>query len=224
MTDAQLIDAMLAHPILINRPIVVTPLGTRLCRPSELVLDILPARNKARSPKKMVSGGQRTGASGPDQPRGTTKAARACNAWLGRGSLPGWSLTRPMACMKAYTVVGPTKLQPRFFRSLDKATEAAVDVSVRALQASAPRAGRRAGPVLPRNGPGEPNSRRSSSTRRALWMVDSILPRWRTMAASCTSRSTSAWSKAATCSASNWANAARKPSRLFRMVSQLRPD
>ena len=43
VTDAQLIDAMLAHPILINRPIVVTPLGTRLCRPSELVLDILPA-------------------------------------------------------------------------------------------------------------------------------------------------------------------------------------
>ena len=42
VTDAQLIDAMLAHPILINRPIVVTPLGTRLCRPSELVLDILP--------------------------------------------------------------------------------------------------------------------------------------------------------------------------------------
>jgi arsenate reductase len=42
-TDAQLIDAMLAHPILINRPIVITPLGTRLCRPSEQVLDILPA-------------------------------------------------------------------------------------------------------------------------------------------------------------------------------------
>ena len=41
-TDAQLIDAMLQHPILINRPIVVTPLGTRLCRPSEAVLDILP--------------------------------------------------------------------------------------------------------------------------------------------------------------------------------------
>ncbi|MDP1466111.1 ArsC/Spx/MgsR family protein, partial [Klebsiella pneumoniae] len=36
-TDAQLIDAMLRHPILINRPIVVTPLGTRLCRPSEVV-------------------------------------------------------------------------------------------------------------------------------------------------------------------------------------------
>ena len=43
LTDAQLLDAMLAHPILINRPIVVTPLGTRLCRPSEAVLDILPA-------------------------------------------------------------------------------------------------------------------------------------------------------------------------------------
>lgn len=42
LTDAQLIDAMLRHPLLINRPIVVTPLGTRLCRPSDTVLDILP--------------------------------------------------------------------------------------------------------------------------------------------------------------------------------------
>ncbi|WP_426139099.1 arsenate reductase (glutaredoxin) [Pseudomonas sp. DWP3-1-2] len=42
LTDEQLIDAMMAHPVLINRPIVVTPLGTRLCRPSEVVLDILP--------------------------------------------------------------------------------------------------------------------------------------------------------------------------------------
>jgi len=41
-SDDELIDAMLVHPILINRPIVVTPLGTRLCRPSEVVLDILP--------------------------------------------------------------------------------------------------------------------------------------------------------------------------------------
>lgn len=40
--DATLIEAMLAHPVLINRPVVGTPLGTRLCRPSELVLDILP--------------------------------------------------------------------------------------------------------------------------------------------------------------------------------------
>ena len=42
LTDEQLIDAMMAHPILINRPIVVTSLGVRLCRPSETVLGILP--------------------------------------------------------------------------------------------------------------------------------------------------------------------------------------
>jgi len=45
-TDAQLIDQMLAHPILINRPIVVTPWGVKLCRPSEAVLDILPVPQK----------------------------------------------------------------------------------------------------------------------------------------------------------------------------------
>jgi arsenate reductase len=43
LTDERLIEAMLAHPILINRPLVVTPLGVKLCRPSELVLDILPS-------------------------------------------------------------------------------------------------------------------------------------------------------------------------------------
>jgi len=42
LTDDQLIDFMLAHPILINRPVVVTPKGVRLCRPSEAVLDLLP--------------------------------------------------------------------------------------------------------------------------------------------------------------------------------------
>lgn len=41
VTDDALIEAMLAHPILVNRPIVVTPKGTRLCRPSEAVLDLL---------------------------------------------------------------------------------------------------------------------------------------------------------------------------------------
>ena len=45
--DDALIDAMLAHPVLINRPIVVTALGTRLCRPSETVLDILPLPQRA---------------------------------------------------------------------------------------------------------------------------------------------------------------------------------
>ncbi|WP_112309826.1 MULTISPECIES: arsenate reductase (glutaredoxin) [Paracoccaceae] len=42
MTEAQILDAMLEHPILINRPIVVSPKGVRLCRPSEAVLDLLP--------------------------------------------------------------------------------------------------------------------------------------------------------------------------------------
>ncbi len=42
LTDDQLLDAMMAHPILINRPIVVSPKGVRLCRPSEDVLDLLP--------------------------------------------------------------------------------------------------------------------------------------------------------------------------------------
>ncbi len=44
LTDAQLIKLMLKNPILINRPIVITPLGVKLCRPSELVLDILPGK------------------------------------------------------------------------------------------------------------------------------------------------------------------------------------
>ena len=51
-TDVQLIDFMLQHPILINRPIVVTPLGTRLCRPSEVVLDILPDAQKGAFTKE----------------------------------------------------------------------------------------------------------------------------------------------------------------------------
>jgi arsenate reductase len=49
-SDDELIDFMMAHPILINRPVVVTPKGTKLCRPSEAVLDLLdhPARIKVR--------------------------------------------------------------------------------------------------------------------------------------------------------------------------------
>jgi arsenate reductase len=52
LSDAQLLDAMMAHPILINRPFVVTPLGTRLCRPSEIVLEILPAPQKGSFAKE----------------------------------------------------------------------------------------------------------------------------------------------------------------------------
>lgn len=51
-TDEQFIDFMLQHPVLINRPIVVTPLGTRLCRPSEVVLDILPDAQKSAFTKE----------------------------------------------------------------------------------------------------------------------------------------------------------------------------
>lgn len=51
-TDEQLTEFMLQYPILINRPIVVTPLGTRLCRPSEVVLDILPQPQKGAFTKE----------------------------------------------------------------------------------------------------------------------------------------------------------------------------
>lgn len=47
LSDEALIDAMMEHPILINRPLVVTPLGVKLCRPSEVVLDILPAGQRS---------------------------------------------------------------------------------------------------------------------------------------------------------------------------------
>jgi arsenate reductase len=46
LSDDQLLDAMMQHPILINRPIVVTPLGVKLCRPSEAVLEILPSPHR----------------------------------------------------------------------------------------------------------------------------------------------------------------------------------
>ncbi|EAQ0041088.1 arsenate reductase (glutaredoxin) [Salmonella enterica] len=51
-TDEQLLGFMLRHPILINRPVVVSPLGTRLCRPSEVVLDILPEPQKSAFTKE----------------------------------------------------------------------------------------------------------------------------------------------------------------------------
>ena len=52
LSDDQLLDAMLARPILINRPFVITPLGTRLSRPSELVLEILPETHKGAFTKE----------------------------------------------------------------------------------------------------------------------------------------------------------------------------
>ncbi|OYX64167.1 MAG: arsenate reductase (glutaredoxin) [Novosphingobium sp. 32-60-15] len=52
LTNAQLIDAMIEHPILINRPLVVSPLGVKLCRPSEEVLDLLPEGQRAAFAKE----------------------------------------------------------------------------------------------------------------------------------------------------------------------------
>jgi arsenate reductase len=52
LTDAQLIDAMMDHPVLINRPLVVSPLGVKLCRPSELVLDLIPAEHRGAFAKE----------------------------------------------------------------------------------------------------------------------------------------------------------------------------
>jgi arsenate reductase len=52
VTDEELLDAMVAHPIFINRPIVITPLGLKLCRPSEIVLDLLPAPQRGEFRKE----------------------------------------------------------------------------------------------------------------------------------------------------------------------------
>ena len=52
VTEDQLLDAMMAHPILINRPIVVAPLGVKLCRPSEVLLDLLPAPQRGEYRKE----------------------------------------------------------------------------------------------------------------------------------------------------------------------------
>ena len=66
LSDEALLDAMMAHPILINRPIVATPLGVRLCRPSEAVLDILPDAQRGAFAKEdgeqvVDAAGQRIG-------------------------------------------------------------------------------------------------------------------------------------------------------------------
>jgi len=52
LSDDAIVDAMMAHPVLINRPLVVTPLGVKLCRPSELVLDILPGPQRGTFAKE----------------------------------------------------------------------------------------------------------------------------------------------------------------------------
>ena len=52
LADTALVDAMMAHPVLINRPLVVSPLGVKLCRPSEAVLDLLPVQQRGAFTKE----------------------------------------------------------------------------------------------------------------------------------------------------------------------------
>ena len=52
LADTALVDAMMAHPVLINRPLVVSPLGVKLCRPSEAVLDLLPVQQRGAFSKE----------------------------------------------------------------------------------------------------------------------------------------------------------------------------
>lgn len=66
LSDAQLIDAMMEHPILINRPLVISPLGVKLCRPSEEVLDLIPTEQRGAFTKEdgeqvIDAAGQRIG-------------------------------------------------------------------------------------------------------------------------------------------------------------------
>jgi arsenate reductase len=56
VTDEQFLDAMMAHPILINRPIVITPLGVKLCRPAEAVLELLPPPQPGKSARAKSAG------------------------------------------------------------------------------------------------------------------------------------------------------------------------
>ncbi len=67
-TDDELIDAILAHPILLNRPIVVTPLGTRLCRPPEVVLEILPRHAALNAAVRCAMIDRAAGVIGPSEP------------------------------------------------------------------------------------------------------------------------------------------------------------
>lgn len=69
VSDEQLIDAMIEHPILINRPLVVSPLGVKLCRPSEAVLELLPSEQQGAFAKEdgeqvVAADGSRVGAHG----------------------------------------------------------------------------------------------------------------------------------------------------------------
>src|SRR5215203_2836628 len=126
--------------------------------------------------------------------------------------------------MKAYMVVGPTKLHPRRLRSFESATDPGV-VLIVISAARVTRRGREAGAGCHRQkyALSDPHSRARSRAHLALLIVDSILPRCRTIAALSRRSSTRRGVNRATLSKSKPANAWRNASRLRRMVSQLRP-
>ncbi len=90
LTDDQLLDAMMAHPILINRPIVVSPLGVKLCRPSEEVLDLLPEPQRAAFTRRMARGSwMRPAASTTRRPPSHERSDCPPGRCTGQGSVHG---------------------------------------------------------------------------------------------------------------------------------------
>jgi arsenate reductase len=100
LTDDQLLDAMLGHPILINRPFVVTEQGTRLCRPSEVVLEILPQPQRGGFTKEdgevvVDEQGRRVGPGAIDAPLpATITFENSRNIETSHETYPGYRLIR----------------------------------------------------------------------------------------------------------------------------------
>src|SRR5262245_16761159 len=155
---------------------------------------------------------------------GTSKRVRPVSARSRAAQPSRWSFTSPIACMKAYIVVGPTKVKPSVRSAFESARELSVSVSF----TTAPRVRRRG---RSRAGGSKRHTKAASepwrSIRRAaclaLWMADSIFARWRTMPASPSSRTTSRVPMRATFSIAKPWKARRKFSRFRRMVSHDSP-
>jgi hypothetical protein len=153
---------------------------------------------------------------------GARKARPAWTQAACRGQPSRWSLTRPQACRKDCTVVGPTKAKPSFLSALESAWLSGVTGGTsrsrrcRFTLGAPPTAPQASSARLP------PSARRATSAW-ALFTAPSILPRWRTMPASESRRATSRAPKRATRSQSKPSKARRKASRFPRMVRQESP-
>ena len=137
-SDDELIDLMLAHPILINRPIVETPLGTRLCRPSEAVLDILPDSAARRIPQGgWRACGRRRGAPGGSWRERRTVSSHAPTAEAvaappaGIGFFEKWLSVWVAICIGAGLLLGNTL--PGLFETLAGLEIASVNLVVAVL-------------------------------------------------------------------------------------------